>query len=486
MRHLAVHDLVMQFPAVTALDSVSIEFAPGQVHGVIGENGAGKSTLMRILSGLQLPTSGTIVLDNQPIVLHSVSDALSKGIAMIHQELNLVDELTVAENIFLGREPMRMLRIDSETMKEAARTYLDKVGAQYSPTTRLGSLSLAQKQLVEIAKALSYDASILIMDEPTAVLGDAESVNLFRLISELRASGVTVLYVSHRLAEVEAICDTITVLRDGRLVASLKAGEATQSQLAGHMVGREMHDVYPTKTPTHGDVVLSVNALRGVSFELRAGEILGFAGLVGSGRTELGEAIAGLRDTPSNVTVNGKPQVITAPHDAARLGIAYVSEDRKDAGLHLLLDCVANATLANLDNYCRPIVNRRAEVNATNHWVNALDIRAGDINAPILFLSGGNQQKVSIAKWLDRKPKVLILDEPTRGVDVGAKQELYRLIHQLAADGMACIVISSELPEVIGLCHRILVMRNGSLAGEVSGDATEEQIMMLAAGVSAA
>ncbi|MGI8922907.1 MAG: sugar ABC transporter ATP-binding protein [Fimbriimonadales bacterium] len=487
MPRLAVRDLVMQFPAVRALTGVSLEFEAGQTHGIIGENGAGKSTLMRILSGLLEPTSGVVLMDEAPIHLRGAADAMSKGIAMIHQELNLVDGLTVAENIFLGREPRKYLSIDSAAMNTEATLYLTKIGAKFPPGEPLCNLSLAQKQLVEIAKAVSYNASVIIMDEPTAVLGDAGVRSLFDLIEELKAGGVTILYVSHRLAEVEEICDTITVLRDGIVARTLGAGEATQEQLAGDMVGRVFQDVFPDKTPAQAsDALVSVEGVGGASFEVRPGEIVGLAGLVGSGRTELAEMLVGLRETSGAIRVDGRLAAIRSPRDAAKLGIAYVSEDRKDAGLLLSLDVIKNATLANLSSYAKPLVDTRREREGVERWVSEIDVRAGDLDAPILYLSGGNQQKVSIAKWLDLEPRILILDEPTRGVDIGAKQELYRLIHRLAADGMACIVISSEMPELIGLCHRILVMRNGSLAGELAGNASEEEIMMLAAGVGAA
>jgi len=477
----------MQFPAVRALAGVSLEFEEGQTHGIIGENGAGKSTLMRILSGLQQPTSGEVLMDGAPLHLRGVADSMSKGIAMIHQELNLVDELTVAENMFLGREPRRFVSVDFARMNETATKYLERVGANFAPNGILGKLSLAQKQMVEIAKALSCNASVIIMDEPTAVLGERESLRLSNLIGELKANGVTILYVSHRLAEVEQICDTVTVLRDGIVVRVLTAGEATQQQLAGLMVGREYQDVFPGKAvPQGGESLLSIERVGGATFELHPGEILGLAGLVGSGRTELAEMLVGLRETDGTIKVEGKTAAIRSPGDAARCGIAYVSEDRKETGLLLSLNVVQNATLPNLAEYAKPTLDKRRERKATERWVRQLDIRAGDLEERTLFLSGGNQQKVSIAKWLELGPRVLILDEPTRGVDVGAKQELYRLIHRLAAEGMACIVISSEMSELIGLCHRILVMRNRSIAGEVPGDASEEQIMMLAAGVVAA
>ncbi len=548
MPRLEVRDVTMRFPAVCALDGVSLEFEAGEVHGIIGENGAGKSTLMRILAGLQQPTSGEVwfggsgarglggsddpdrsggsgssggsgvrgfggsgssdlsdrsdpsdpsdLLEKpRPVHLQSVRDALALGIAMIHQELNLVDDLTVAENIFLGREPLRMGILDRRTMEARAAEYLGMAHASIRPGARLGDLSLAQKQLVEIAKALSYEASILIMDEPTAVLGEHDSANLFELIRSLRERGVSVLYISHRLAEVEAICDRISVLRDGRLVRTLRKGEASQAELASAMVGRDLGEVFPPKLPeATAEPALEARDLSdgsrfvGASLSIRPGEIVGLAGLIGSGRTELAETLVGVRRAVSGTILrDGLPYVIRSPRAAARLGIAYVSEDRKDAGLLLDMDAVENTTLANLDAYARPLLRRREEEAAAKRWVAKLDIRVGDLRAPVLFLSGGNQQKVSLAKWLETGPKVLILDEPTRGVDVGAKRELYLLIHSLAEQGLACLVISSEMQELIGLCHRVLVMRAGRIVGELSGmGLTEDAIMALAAGVEAA
>lgn len=487
----------MRFPAVQALDDVSLDFNNGEVHGVIGENGAGKSTLMRILAGLQVPTSGEVLLDDAPIRPGSVREALAHGIAMIHQELNLVDELDVADNVFLGRERVRGGLLDRVAMIAETRALLEEVKAPFGPTTRVGSLSIAGKQLVEIAKALSVDASVLIMDEPTAVLSAPEAEALFGLIRRLREKGVAVLYISHRLPEVLDLCDRISVLRDGRLVAAYdpRSEPVDPQTLASSMVGRPMSDMFPPKpAPPSGDPILVVEGatvegfVEGVSFVLRPGEVLGFAGLVGAGRTELAEALFGARPLRSGmISILGRPVVIRSPGQAMRHRLAYVSEDRKGIGLILSLSSVRNVTLANLRAYARPFLSAAAERGAAERWKQELDIRAGDLDAPILYLSGGNQQKVSLAKWLDTGPRILILDEPTRGVDVGAKRELYALIRDLTAQGLACIVISSELPEIIGLCDRALVLREGRPMGEVAGESlTEEAIMRLAAGVEAA
>lgn len=486
---LEVQNIVMEFPAVRALNDVSIAFEPGEVHGVVGENGAGKSTLMKILGGIQMPTSGTILLDGVAVNLHGVRDALRHGIAMIHQELNLVDELTVAENVFLGREKVKAGALDRTRMAQETEGYLRQVHANFSATTKVGTLSIAGKQLVEIAKAVAVDASILIMDEPTAVLSGPETDSLFDLVKGLKARGTTVLYISHRLAEVSVICDRVTVLRDGAKISTLDARTVKPAEIADLMVGRPLSDFYPPKlVPPDHLPILDVENLRGASFAVRPGEILGLAGLVGAGRTELAEAIVGSRPGGGGrVRVDGSECRIRSPKDAMKVGLAYVSEDRKGLGLHLSLSLVHNVTLANLRAYGEIMLNPERERNAAESWQKDLDIRAGDPDAAVRYVSGGNQQKVAVAKWLETKPKVLILDEPTRGVDVGAKREIYNLIQRLAAEGMACIVISSELPEIIGLCQRALVMRDGRITGELTGDElTEPAVMRLAAGVEAA
>jgi ribose transport system ATP-binding protein len=481
----------MQFPAVRALDNVSLEFEPGEVHGIIGENGAGKSTLMKILSGVQQPTSGEVVLDGEVIRLKDVRHAFSKGIAMIHQELDVVEDLTVAENVFLGNEPRKLGLLDKALMAKETDELLKRVSAEFNSKTRVADLSIAGKQLVEIAKALSHNASILIMDEPTAVVSDKETESLFALIEELKQQGVTIIYISHRLVEVDRLCDRITVLRDGKFVITLPRGEVTEAEMANYMVGREMGDVYPPKTPMpEGEPSLKVTELsaegvQGASLEVRPGEIVGLAGLIGSGRSELCEAIAGARHSSSgSVTLNGEAVSCKNPKQASKIGIAYVSEDRKGAGLVLDMDTIENTTLASHSGF---FIDRKSEKKTAEAWRENLDIRVGDMKAPILFLSGGNQQKVAIAKWLDMNPKVLMLDEPTRGVDVGAKREIYNLVHKFSEQGLATIVVSSELPEIIGLCHRVYVMREGKIVGELVGEQiTEENIMQLAAGVGAA
>lgn len=485
----------MQFPAVRALHRVSLALRAGEVHGLVGENGAGKSTLMRILSGLQIPTSGDLLIDGQPVEIRSPADALKHGIAMIHQELNLVDELSVADNIFLGREWTRMGFVDRRRTVEAAREVLQSFGCTIDPKARTGSLSIAQQQLVEIAKALSQNARLLIMDEPTAVLTAAESRKLFDLIADLRQRGITVVYISHILPEVLSICDRITVLRDGEVVTTLepeRVKQTTELQLAGLMVGRQLADHYPPRPSGSDEVVLRVEHLsvpglvENVSFEVRRGEILGFAGLVGAGRTEMAEAIVGLRRRSGGVIrLFGREVAIRDVRDAVKLGMAYLSEDRKAAGLTLGMSIVHNTTLVSLKKYSRGVIDRRAEVRSASHHAQQLRTRYGRLSDPVATLSGGNQQKVALAKWLEIAPQVLIIDEPTRGVDIGAKEEIYRLIRQLTDEGMACIMISSEMNELLGMATRIAVMRDGHLVAILDGaTATEEQIMQHAAGVT--
>lgn len=478
--------------AVRALSDVSLAFEAGAVHGLIGENGAGKSTLMKVLSGLIRPTAGHVLVEGRHVEFHSARDAQDAGIAMIHQELNLVPELSVAENIFLGRESKRWGLIHRRAMAEQARVHLESVGGSVDPHTLVQDLSIAQRQMVEIAKALSQRAGVIIMDEPTAVLTRREVELLFDLISRLRERGAAIIYISHVLSEVLRICDRISVLRDGRLVTTRdNDGSLDDAQLANLMVGRKLDHQFPDRRGHDDQVVLSVRGLsaaggiKDASLELRRGEILGFAGLIGAGRTELAEAIVGLgHRTAGQMLLNDKP---FAPRNLAASigqGVTYLSEDRHGKGVVLGMPVTHNTTLASLRRYCHPLINATEELAATRKHIQQLGIRLGHARQMIDTLSGGNQQKVALARWLEMEPAVLILDEPTRGVDVGAKAEIYRLIAQLADRGLACMMISSELHELLGLCHRIAVMRGGRIVAIVDGPtATEERIMHLAAGV---
>ncbi len=484
-----------EFPGVVALRDVSLSFDRGEVHGLVGENGAGKSTLMKILAGVYRPTAGVLRLPGGRLHWRNVADAQHGGIAMIHQELNLVDELSVAENIFLGREDAVAGFVRMGKLRGEAGKLLRQLNAHVNPADRVRDLSVAEKQLVEIAKAVSCRASVLIMDEPTAVLTARETEGLFGLIGTLKASGVTILYISHILPEVLRICDRVTVMRDGQVAKTLANEEvrgASERQLASLMVGRPMADHFPARAEVKGAVALQVRdvtvrgRVRGVSLEVKAGEIFGLAGLVGAGRTELGEAIAGLRRRDAGrIVLDGKVLSIGRPADAVNAGIAYLSEDRKGRGLTLPMSTVENVVMVSLRRYSAGLLRMRKQAKVAAGYVQQLRIKVADIDDPVANLSGGNQQKVALAKWLETRPKVLILDEPTRGVDIGAKEEIYRLIKGLAEGGMACVMISSELNELLGMCHRIGVMREGRLMGIVPGaEATEEQLVHMASGVT--
>lgn len=477
-----------EFGTVIALRGVSLQFRPGEVHGLIGENGAGKSTLMKLLSGLEQPTVGEVRLDGTALNLKGVQSAIDRGIVMIHQELNLVDDLSVAENVFLGREPRKGPAIDYGKMREECAGLLTKVNAKFGPDASVRGLSIADKQLVEIAKALSYDAKYLIMDEPTAVLTGPEVRSLFALIRDLKSRNVSVIYISHLLPEILEISDRISVLRDGEFVGELDPKTATPQILAESMVGRELGEVFPpVGERTSDQVVLEVTDLsttphhQPVSFQLRAGEILGMAGLIGAGRTEISEALAGFRRSSGQVKLAGESIEKLSPSARRKRGLVYVSEDRKGRGLHLTLRISENASMPTLADANRLRVNDAQVDSIASSWVEKLGIKTSNIHAPVKSLSGGNQQKVAIAKWLQCDPKVIIFDEPTRGVDVGAKREIYNLIVDLAKQGLAVILVSSELPEVIGLCHRVLVLRNGTCEAELAGEQLNEKTIMTSA-----
>jgi ribose transport system ATP-binding protein len=484
--------IVKDFASTRALDRVSLHIRRGEVHGLIGENGAGKSTLMNILGGALTPTSGELLLRGVPVQFRGPADAQACGIAMIHQELNVVGELSVAENMLLGHEPVRRGLIDRRGMRVRAQELLDSIGCRVDPARKVRRLSIAEQQMVEIAKALSQRADVLIMDEPTAVLTQREVRLLMELIRGLRSRGVAVVYISHILPEVLGICDRVTVLRDGAVVHDYTGlAGVSERDLARQMVGRELREQFPARGTPQEREVLRVEGLtvpgrvEDVSFAVHAGEILGFGGLIGAGRTEVGEAVAGLRPRRAGVvSVDGCHHAVRTPWEAVAAGIAYVSEDRRGAGLVMGMSIVENTTLAALRQYGCVLVDRRREASATEQHVRDLAVKTGRLTDRIETLSGGNQQKIALAKWLETRPRVLILDEPTRGIDVGAKAEIYRVIHRLAAAGMACILISSEMTELLGLCHRIAVMRNGAIRAWLAGAAaTEDVIMQAAAGV---
>jgi len=488
--HVRFADITKDFGPVRVLHGVSLDLAPGRVYGLLGENGAGKSTLMKILSGYESATGGELFIDGEPCRFAGSRDAETAGVVLIHQEFNLADDLTIAQNIFLGRELRQGWWLDDRRMHEAARGVLAQVGLAVDPGRRVGDLIVAEKQLVEIAKALARQARLLVMDEPTATLTPAETRRLFALIEQLRASGVTILYISHKLDEVERITDEVVVMRDGRLVAREPTPGLSRQRMANLMVGRELSDMFPARHAVPpGEPLLRVRGLtvagwaREVSFEVRAGEILGFAGLVGAGRTELFEGLLGLRRaTAGEVTMRGRPVRFRTPREAARADLTYLSEDRKGKGLHMALPLYQNLTLMDLSRHARPLLHAASEQAALRRAVAEFGIR-GDPQTGASSLSGGNQQKLAIAKVLQPDPRVVVLDEPTRGVDVGAKREIYFLIQRLADEGRAVVVISSELMELIGLCHRVAVMRAGTLQATLDADRlTEEELIAHATG----
>ena len=471
--------------AVRVLDGVDLTLRAGEVHALIGENGAGKSTLMKILAGYEQPSAGAVLVDGAPTRLADSAAGEAHGIVLIHQEFNLAEQLSVAANIFLGRELRRGLLLDVKAMRERSRALLGELETRVDPDQKISALSVPERQMVEIAKALVREARILLMDEPTAVLAARESEVLFRQIARLKAQGVAILYTSHKLEEVKAIADVVTVLRDGRHVITAPAAELSVDDMARHMVGRDIVDLFPPKRSlTSSEIVLEVDRLTvpervtEASFTLRRGEILGFAGLVGSGRTELMEGVVGLRAAHGRLSVKGKPARIRTLEDASRLGLAYLTEDRKGRGLLLWQGLRPNLTLLALDRFSHLLIDEGAEEAALDVAIREFDIRAPDRRVRVGNLSGGNQQKLLLAKTMLVEPDIVIIDEPTRGIDIGTKQQIYGFIDRLAASGKSIIVISSEMAEVIGLSHRIMVMHAGRIVGELEGEAIGEEAIV--------
>ncbi|MBV9170585.1 MAG: sugar ABC transporter ATP-binding protein [Chloroflexi bacterium] len=487
---LELRGMTKSFPGVQALVEVDLDVRAGQVHAVVGENGAGKSTLMKIVAGVYRPDAGSMRLAGEPIAIETPRQAHEHGISMIHQELNLAPNLSVAENIFLGRAPTRGGLIDSRSLYAAADALVARLGIQLDVRAQVEDLSVARQQMVEIAKALSLDARIIIMDEPTSALTERETESLFDIIGRLKQQGVAVVYISHRLDEIFRVADRVTVLRDGRLVGSLPIGEATQARLINMMVGRELTTLFPKQTVEVGAPVLEVRQLRrigelhDISFVLRKGEILGLAGLVGAGRTELVRVLFGADPLDGGqILIEGRPVEIRSPRDAIRLGLGFVTEDRKLQGLVLGMTVRENATLASLSRVARlGFLNLRRERALTAQLVDQLGVRTPGVEQVVENLSGGNQQKVVIAKWLATSPRILILDEPTRGIDVGAKAEVHALMSRLVQEGVSILMISSELPEILGMSDRVLVMRQGRISGEFTREqASQEAILACAA-----
>ncbi|NPV56709.1 MAG: ATP-binding cassette domain-containing protein [Anaerolineae bacterium] len=499
---LEMRNITKEFPGVRALDNVSFKVAEGEIHCLVGENGAGKSTLMKVLSGVYPhgEYSGEILLYGETKQFHSIRDSEQAGIAIIYQELALIPEMTVYENIFLGHEIHSGIAIDwNETIKHAG-VMLEKVGLEVNPAAKVKELGVGKKQLVEIAKALSRDVKLLILDEPTSALNETDSENLLNLLRGLKRQGVTCILISHKLKEVISIADTITVLRDGATICTLSAakGEVSEAVLIKNMVGREIENIYPPRGQrVIGDVAMEIidwsaydpkigrNVLKDVNINVRAGEIVGISGLMGSGRTELARSIFG---NPMGFRIKGEMRIkdskrrINHPQEAIKYGLAYVTEDRKGDGLILIQDVKQNITLANLREIAkRGVVNNNAEVQVANEYKDSLNIKTPTVEQRVMNLSGGNQQKVSLGKWLFVKPNVLILDEPTRGIDVGAKYEIYTIMNRLVEQGMSIIMISSELPEILGMSDRVYVISSGRVTGELPvAEATQEKIMHLA------
>ncbi len=491
---LCADSLSKSFGTVPVLFSVSFSLQAGEVHALIGENGAGKSTLMKIMSGFHTPTSGRIIYDGKPVTLPPNGGAEALGIVLIHQELNLAEQMTVTENIFLGREIAKRCVLDRQEMTTRVVQMLADVGLDISPDTRISQLSIAQKQMVEIAKAMSRNARVLIMDEPTAVLTEAETSVLFKQVNRLRDQGVAIMFVSHKLHEVQEISDRVTVLRDGQWIGTSATEDLNLDDMARMMVGRELSDLYPPVNEPNVDaeIALKVAGLHtknttDVSFELRRGEILGFSGLVGSGRTEVFEAICGLIPMQAGAVITfgieGRFASVAQARDA---GIVYLTKDRKGKGLLLNEGMQTNLTLLALPQFAnRLMLDRKKEAAALTRAIRRFDIRARDPNVLAKDMSGGNQQKLLLAKVMEANPKIVVIDEPTRGIDVGTKQQIYHFIAALAAEGVSIVVISSEMPEVIGISHRVIIMREGQIAGTVSGrDINETQIVRYAAGLN--
>jgi ribose transport system ATP-binding protein len=490
---LSGRQICKSFGPAQVLFDVSIDLRAGEVHALLGENGAGKSTLVKILSGYHQPTSGDLTLDQSPVTFEDSEIAENHGVILIHQELNLAEQLTVEENIFLGREIKRGWFLDKAAMRSEAKKLLDQLQCDVDPRARIKDLAVSDRQMVEIAKALSKNADILILDEPTAVLTGREVDILFDQIKRLREQGVAILYISHKLDEIKAIADRVTVLRDGHLITTEPVADVEKDDMARLMVGRDIKQMFPDREPVEADdIALSVRGVcvdgqvRDASFDLRRGEVLGFAGIVGAGRTALMEAIIGLRDrTEGEIERNGAPVTIHNLQDAKKCGIAYLTKDRKGSGLLLNMDMRPNLTLLALEKFGKLIIDRKAEEAALERAIEAFDIRAADPKTKVGDFSGGNQQKLLLAKVMETDPEVVIIDEPTRGIDIGTKSQIYHFIGDLTKRGKSVILLSSEMPEMLGLSDRIAVMAAGRITGILEGnDRNEHEIMRHATGIS--
>lgn len=484
------------FGSVVALRDAKLALHASEIHGLVGENGAGKSTLIKVITGVHRPDSGQMLMDGEQIQFEGPSDALRRGIAVIYQEPSLFDDLSIAENVWIGRQPLTSAHtVDYAAMERGSREIFTNLGIDLDPRRAARGLSIADQQMVEIAKAISQDAEILIMDEPTAALSGSEVERLFSAVRGLRERGAAILFISHRFEEIQALCQRVTVMRDGAFISSDPIGDVTIRELIRRMVGRSIDEMFPKLDVEPGEVVLEVESLasgsvlRDVSFTVRSGEIVALAGLVGSGRSEIVQSVFGTdRRTAGTVRVNGVTLPPNRPRAAIRAGIGMVPEDRRQKGLILAQSILENAVavvrrrLASLG-----FLKRAAEQAEAEDWTTRLRAKFGQLNDPVATLSGGNQQKIVLAKWLATNPAVLIVDEPTRGIDVGTKAEVHRLISELASEGMAVLMVSSELPEVLGMADRVVVVREGTIAGELDrSEATQESIIILATGSGAA
>jgi ribose transport system ATP-binding protein len=488
---LSIQHIIKEFSGVRVLNDISVDVRTGEVFGILGENGAGKSTLLKIICGIYTPSSGSLNLKGMDVEINTPMEAKRLGISMIPQEFNLIATLSVFENIFLGSELKKGLLLDKKEMRRRAASLLLELQTDLSPDALIEHLSVAEKQMVEIAKALVHESDILIMDEPTTVLTNLEVKVLFELIRKLQGKGVTILFISHKLNEVKRICDRILVLRDGDQICINDVIDVDEQDMAKKMVGRELSQVFPKKSLPADEVVFGVEdlsdskLLKNINFQLKKGELLGFSGLIGAGRTELAECIMGLRPKISGaIYVGGEKAQIRSTGDALKYKLGYLSEDRKGKGLLMSFGIPENISLISLAKYSNWFINKRKEKQSSQTFIDQFDIKATSFSGELEYLSGGNQQKVYLSKWMDTEPRILILDEPTRGIDVNAKKEIYYFINALIATGVSCILISSELEEIIGLCTRVLVMREGRIAGEMEGShINEEEIMFSAAGV---
>lgn len=488
---LKMSDIVKTFPGVKALDGACLNIYKGKVMALLGENGAGKSTLIKVMTGIYQMDSGSLYVGNSKVDFRNINDSQEKGIAVIHQELNLIPELTITENIFLGRELTNSFgKIDSNLMKKEARFLLDKLNVKESVDTLVKDLTIGKMQMVEIAKALSQNAKIIVMDEPTDALTDSETESLFAVIRELTSHGKSIVYISHRLKEIPEICDDITIMRDGKFICEAHVKDIDEDFIIRNMVGRELEEQFPRVEVKKGKEILKVENLKNryiddISFNLHEGEILGISGLMGAGRTELAKTIYGnLKKDSGKILIDGKEIDIKSEKDAIKEGIAYVSEDRKGDGLVLGMSVKENMTLSALDLFSSLFkFDHSKEKKEVEDYIDKFKIKTPNVDEKTKNLSGGNQQKIAIAKALLTNPKILILDEPTRGVDVGAKKEIYDFINELKTKGLSIIMISSEMPEIMGLSDRIIVIHNGKITGEFTAEeVTQENIMRCAVG----